>query len=448
MTSLKLHAYQERGVEFAMAHEQCYLALDLGMGKTAIALTVIARTKVQAFVFAPLRTIYSTWPEEIEKWTPHLSYYICHGPEKSLYGLEHCDIVLMNYEGLKWFAGQKGKWKKRMLILDESSMCKSHSTARFKMLKRSLTLWLPRRICMSATPAPNSYGELWSQYYLLDKGARLGKNISAFRTEYCSSFSYPGMMFTQYKVRPDKVKEIRKRISNITFRLDAKDHLDMPEITYNSIKLKLTSPLAKRYKKFEQEFVDEVTDTEAPNMAMLSMKLRQFVQGGLYDEEKVWNRVHDLKINALKELIETSAGQPILCAIQFRGELAVLQKIYGKDLPVIAGGTAPGVAANYIKQWNRGEIPLLLCHPASLSHGVNLQAGGHIILWYGLTWSLEQYLQLNGRLYRQGQKNHVVIHHLVMEDTVDEAVLKALESKNTVQKDLLDYIKQHGGMLK
>lgn len=439
---LKLHDYQERAIEFCLEKKQVYLAVDLGMGKTAIALNVIRRSGQQALVFGPLRTIYNTWPDEIKKWTPELTYMILHGPQKSLIGIEHADILLINYEGLKWLSKQKYKWKRRMVIYDESSMVKSHSAQRFKMFSKMFPMWTDYRMCLSATPAPNGLHELWSQYYLLDKGRSLGKNISTFRQEFCTSFSYPGMAFTQYKVDPRFVQRIYDLVAPRTFRLDAKDYLRMPGISYNAIKVDLPTRIKKRYDVLEREFFDDELGIEAPNMALLGMKLRQFVQGGLYDKEKVWHRLHREKLNALRELMDTSAGQPILCAIQFRGELAMIQEAF-PGVPVIAGGTSNALATKYITKWNAGSIPLLLCHPASISHGVNLQHGGHVLLWYGLTWSLEQYLQLNGRLYRQGQKQPVVIHHLVMKETIDEVVMRAISKKDAVQSDLLDYLREY-----
>jgi len=440
---LKLHNYQERAVEFCAEHKACFLAMDMGTGKTATILELIKRSGQMALVMGPLRTICSSWPDEIEKWAPGLTYKILHGAEKSLVGTKYVDILLVNYEGLKWLSQQRGHWTKRMIVYDESSMCKSHSTQRFKLLKRMSPLWTDYRLCLSATPAPNSLQELWSQYFLLDQGKRLGKNISCFRGRYCRSFSFPGMPFTQYEVAPEKKQAIIDAVAPITFRLAASDYLDMPSITYNSIGCSLTPALTKQYKLLEKEFFIELengVEIEAPQVAQLSMKLRQFVQGGLYDEEKVWHELHKIKLRALQELVETSAGQPILCAIQFKGELAMIQKAF-KGVPVIAGGTSAKAASEYIKKWNSGQIPLLLCHPASLSHGVNLQSGGHLLLWYGLTWSLEQYIQLAGRLHRQGQKRAVIIHHLVMKGTVDEAVMSALARKDTSQRALLDALK-------
>jgi len=445
MTKLKLHGYQARAVEFCLANPACFLAMDMGTGKTAVALSLTKQTGVPLFVLGPLRTIHSSWPAEIKKWAPDLSFRVLHGNTKSLAGSSNIDILLMNYEGLPWLAKQQGSWVKRAIIYDESSMCKSHSTQRFKLLSKMKPLWRDYAICLSATPAPNSLQELWAQYALLDGGKRLGKNISEFRRRYCRSFSYPGMPFTQYEVAPEKRQDIIDAVAPITFRLAAEDYLEMPSLTYNDIKCELTLKLTKQYKQLETEFflaLENGVEIEAPQIAQLGMKLRQFIQGGLYEENGTWHTLHTVKLSALKELVETSAGQPILCAIQFKGELATIRQAF-PAAPVIAGGTTAKQASEYIQQWNSGSIPLMLCHPASLSHGVNLQAGGHILLWYGLPWSLEQYIQLTGRLYRQGQKHGVIVHRLIMDETIDLAVAKALEGKSTAQRNLLAAFKAY-----
>ena len=436
------HPYQHRAIEFSLDVPASFQMMDLGMGKTMVALNVISRLKIPAIVFAPLTNIYSSWPAEIKKWAPHLSYYILHGPRKSLYGLEKCDIILTNYETIPWLAKQKTYWVKRMPIFDESSKMKSHSTQRFRLMQKSGPLWLPYRMNMSATPKPNSTHELWSQYYLLDGGKLLEKNITRFRDKYCKAISWPGMTHTEYVVRDEMIQPIYDKVAPITYRLDAADYLDMPEITYNYIPIEMPDKLKKRYKTFEERSVDPVTGIEAPNAASLANKLRQFTQGGLYNEEKQWIQIHDLKVRALEDLVESSVS-PILCAIQYKGELEVLRKVFGAHIPVIAGGTSPKKALGYIESWNRGEIPLLLCHPGSLSHGLNLQSGGHTLLWYAPTWSLEQYLQLNGRLYRQGQKSHVIIHHFILQDSIDIAVMEALNNKNFSQEEFLNYVKSY-----
>lgn len=439
----ELHGYQKRAIEFACDCPQNYQQIDLGMGKTAINLRLIQKMKQKAFVFAPLRPLYSTWPTEIKLWAPELSYAIVHGKNKFKALNSGADILLMNYEGLPWLAKQRGKWQKRMVIFDEMSMCKSHSTTRFKLLKQMFPMWNGRHHGLSATPKPNSSHDLWSQYYLLDKGVSLGHNITTFRNDYCQGYSYPGMTVTLYKVRPQAEVEIYNKIAPITFRLDAQDYLDMPPITYNIIPTRLSPKLMKAYKTLEYDLFLAIDgkEYETPNAAVCMGKLRQFVQGGLYDENKQWNPIHSIKLDTLDELIGYADG-PILCPIQFKGELAMIRKMF-PNAPVIAGGTTAIAAAHYIDQWNAGELPLLLCHPASISHGVNLQAGGHTILWYGLPWSLEQYMQLNGRVYRQGQQRGVVINILLMEDTVDEAVYEALQSKARGQEAMFKHLKAY-----
>jgi len=444
MSILKPHEYQLRATQFILDKQRVYLAIDLGMGKTLISLMAIEKAQQPALVMGPLRTIISTWPDEIEKWTPHLSYYIMHGPDKNLDEAMKHDIILINYEGLPWLAKQSGRWRKRMVIYDEASMIKSHSTQRFKLLQKMSMFWTNIRVLMSATPAPNSLGDLWSQYYLLDAGEALGENITRFRENYCKTFSYPGMPVTLYNFDQRYTQEVYDKVSPMTFRLDAEDYLDMPEISYNYIKCDLTPALMKKYREFEKSFVLDLLDSEieVPNTAVLGMKLRMFIQGGIYDKHHKWKHIHNIKLLRLQELIETAAGQPILCAIQFKGELAEIQKTLG-DVPVIAGRTPVNLASQYVDQWNEGKIPILLCHPASLAHGVNLQSGGHNLVYYSIPWSLEHYQQLNGRLHRQGQNHGVIINHLVMRNTIDETVVEALHKKDATQEDLLNHLKQH-----
>ena len=323
-------------------------------------------------------------------------------------------------------------------------MIKSPTTIRFKTLKKVFPLWSDYRFCLSATPSPNGYHELWSQYYMLDKGQRLLTSYYHFRGTY---FHYTGPPLYKTTIRKGSYERIRDAIKPITFRLDANDYLNMPETIYNDIPLELPKKLRSQYKELENNFFLEFAESEATafSAAALSMKLRQFIQGAVYTDAKrgEFYPLHQIKIDALKELLETAAGQPILCPIQFKFERRMINEIIGGDIPCIAGGTTPTDSSKYIHLWNKGEIPLLLCHPASLGHGVNLQAGGHIMLWFGLTWSLEHYMQLNGRLIRQGQKSSsVTVNHLMMKDTIDERVAKVLKTKNATQSMLLDALKR------
>ena len=439
MADLKLHAYQERAIEFCMDNPSAYLAIDMGLGKTAISLKVIERLKQPALVLGPLNTILSTWPDEIAKWVPNLTYRVLHGSDKSLQGIDQVDILLMNYEGLTWFVKQKAKWKRRIIIYDEASMVKSHSTQRFKLLRSLSNLWTPTRLALSATPAPNSLHELWSQYYLLDSGARLGKNISEFRRRYCSTFSYPGMAFTKYEVRDEKKQEIYEAIEDITFRLDAKDYLDMPEITYNTIPCKLTPALTKKYKQLEDDFflrLDQGIIT-VTNAAQLSMKLRQFIQGGLYDENREVAEIHTLKLDMLEQIQEELAGEPNLVVINFKFELEAIRKRFGASVPAITGETPVHTRVAIENEWNRGALPMVVVHPATVSRGLNLQDGGHYITWMALTWNWEHYHQLNGRLRRSGQTKPVVLNRLIIPGTIDARVAAVLEAKGANQEAVL-----------
>ena len=447
-TMPQLHQYQKNAIEFGLENKTVFFAMDLGLGKTAVALKIIEQLKQPAIVFAPLRVIHNTWPDEIKKWAPGLSYKIIHGLDKRNALLSSkVDILLINFDGLKWFFNavleRDIKWQKRVLVIDESSMIKSPSTLRFKLLKKMMPLWSDYRFCLSATPTPNGYQELWTQYYMLDKGNALTPVFHQFRNRW---FNYTGPPLYKTTVRKGASEQILKLIKPITYRLDANDYLKMPETIYNDIPLILSEPLRKKYKELEDNFFLEFVGANATafSAAALSMKLRQFIQGAVYTDKKdgSFYPLHHIKVDALKELLETSAGQPILCPIQFKFELRMIHEFIDKSIPCIAGGTGIQESNRLIKAWNNSELPLLLCHPASLGHGVNLQAGGHIMLWYGLTWSLEHYLQLNGRLRRQGQKNTVTIHHLIMKDTVDERVVKVLKDKNATQSKLLDALKR------
>jgi hypothetical protein len=279
---------------------------------------------------------------------------------------------------------------------------------------------------------------------MLDKGKCLFDNYYRFRGTY---FSYSGPPVYKTTIRKGGYEEILRNIKDITFRLDANDYLNMPKTIYNDIPLVLPKKLQDKYKKLEDNFFLEFAESEATafSAAALSMKLRQFIQGAVYTDAKIgeFYPLHQLKIDALKELLETAAGQPILCPIQFKFERKMINEFIGSDIPCIAGGTSPRDSTRFIKQWNESNIPLLLCHPASLGHGVNLQAGGHIMLWFGLPWSLEHYLQLNGRLIRQGQESgSVTVNHLIMKNTIDERVVSVLKKKNATQSMLLDALKR------
>lgn len=452
MDILALHQYQDDGVDFFEKVKTPFLALDMGLGKTAIVLTFLRRMGLKAIVLGPLGALINTWPDEIDKWTPELTYDLLHGPTKDLtLAKSTADVLLLNYHGIKWFFSAVQKkdiwWEPRVLILDESSMVKSPSTQRFKMLKKMEPLWSEYKACLSATPSPNGLHDLWTQYFLLDRGKRLGDVFYKFRNNY---FNYSGPPLFKTYPRKGSLERISKAVKPITYRLAAEDYLKMPEYIHNEIKLTLTPKLRERYKYLEENFFLEFSESEATafSAAALSMKLRQFLQGAVYVDTpypvatKPHEVIHQMKIEALKELLETSAGRPILCPIQFKFEREMINKALKKDVPCIAGGVKPATSRRLITAWNKGELPLLLCHPASIGHGTNLQGGGHIVLWYGLTWNLDHYVQLNGRVYRQGQKHAVIINHFIVKDTLDERVIKVLKTKGATQEQLLKALKR------
>jgi len=444
----QLHNYQKQAIIRMLNSDELALFHDLGLGKTIVSLVTSKRLIMdkrvkRILIVAPLSVIYNVWEQEAKKWayTSDLKFSVLHGSEKAGRLGSADNIFLINYEGIIWLCDHLRRHYKifpfDMVIFDESSKLKSSRTKRFKTLKGLINRF-KRRYLLTASPASNSLMDLWSQFYIMEEGKTFGKSFGRFQRRYFHE-AYP----YKWILNDGSKKEIYHKAAPKVDRLEAKDYLEIPKITYNIIPLHFPPFLEKKYNELENEFFLKLKETEIEvfNMAALSMKLRQFIQGGLYDSEKVWHNLHKIKLNALKDLVNTSVGQPILCAIQFRGELTMIQKVLGK-IPVIAGGTPISQAREYIKKWNKGLIPFLVCHPASLSHGVNLQSGGHILLWYGLTYSLEQYLQLNGRLHRQGQNNRVIIHHLIIQNTIDVVLLKALKDKAVNQNDLLNYFKK------
>jgi SNF2 family DNA or RNA helicase len=446
---MKLHEYQKKAIKFGLENKAVYYAIDLGLGKTAIDLHRIKIMKnhgIKSIVFAPIPVIYNTWPMEIKNWGLDLSFEILHGPEKSyILQKKNPDIFLINYEGLKWFreaiSTYVPKWKPRSLVLDEGSFIKDPSTLRFKSLKKMMPLWHERRSVLSATPAPNGYHNLWTQYYMLDRGLRLGKTYNEFRGRF---FHYSGPPLFKTTIRPGMDVGIQRLIKDITFRLE---NTDRPyEMVFNNIPLELPPKMRELYNRLEKDFLLEFegSDATAFSAAALSMKLRQFIQGAIYTntETKSYEILHQVKAEALKALVEALNGNPLLCAIQFRFELEMINKIFGKEVPYIAKGISPKRVMQLVDEWNSGSIPLLLCHPASIGHGVNMQKSGYNLLWYAQTWSLEHYQQLIGRIARQGQMSKtVVINTLMLKNTIDERITKTIQKKGITQKDLLDALK-------
>ncbi len=438
-----LHDYQERGVKFIKEVGKCGLFIALGMGKTLTSLTAISDLSdsmdvSKVLIIAPLRVANTTWHKELKSWehTKHLSYSICTGSEKNrLQGLmKNSDIYIINRENVKWLVDHYGKkWPFDMVVIDESSSFKSATSQRWKAL-RKVTPYIDRTVLLTGTPAPNGLMDLYAQVYLLDTGARLGRNMTAYKARFFET-DYMG-----YKYTPREGSEniVYSLISDLVMTMRAEDYLQLPDRIDLVQSVTLPTKLKAQYDTLEKEFIAEINDTELAvfNAAALANKLLQFSNGAAYtDEHKNWVELHNGKLDALKEIVEDNSGENILVAYNYKTDLERLQKTFPNAVVLDKEGLS-------VDKWNRGEIKMLLAHPASAGHGLNLQHGGSMIVWFGLNWSLELYQQFNGRLHRQGQTKPVRIIHLVAEGCIDEKVMTAIEGKAKTQDELLDYLKQ------
>ena len=441
--------YQQYAINHILDHQASGLFLDMGMGKTVSSLTAVddliflgEATKV--LVIAPKRVAEDTWSTEVEKWD-HLKHLkiskILGTPKKRLEAAEaEADIYVTNRENVEWLVDNYFKnWKWDTLIIDELSSFKSSKAKRFRALKK-VRPYFKRIIGLTGTPAPNSLIDLWPQIYLLDGGERLGKTITGYRERYFTPGDRNQFVVFNYNLRPGAEEAIHNKISDICVSMKADDYLDMPERIDNIIKVDLPKKALKEYEELEKELIIKLDDEDitAANSAVLTGKLLQMCNGAIYaDETKEVINIHDEKLNALIDIIEAANGKPVLIFYSFKHDLIRIQKFLKKNK--IKGQELGGPEG--IKKWNNGEISVLLLHPASAGHGLNLQYGGNIIVWFGLTWSLELYQQACARLYRQGQKETVIIHHIIAKGTVDEDVMKALQGKEINQNMLLEAVK-------
>ncbi len=421
----------------------------MGMGKTVSSLTAIddllflsEATKV--LVIAPKRVAEDTWSTEVEKWD-HLKHLriskILGTPKKRLEAAEaDVDIYVTNRENVEWLVDNYFKnWKWDTLIVDELSSFKSSKAKRFRALKK-VRPYFKRIIGLTGTPAPNSLIDLWPQLYLLDGGERLGKTITGYRERYFVPGDRNQFVVFNYNLREGAEEAIHSKISDICVSMKADDYLDMPERVDNKVIVELPKKAMKEYEELEKELIIQLDDEDisASNSAVLTGKLLQMCNGAIYaDETKEVISIHDEKLNALMDIIEAANGKTVLIFYSFKHDLIRIKEFLKKNK--IKGQELGG--SEDIKKWNDGEIPVLLLHPASAGHGLNLQYGGNIIVWFGLTWSLELYQQACARLYRQGQKESVVIHHIIARSTVDEDVMKALQGKEINQNLLLEAVK-------
>ena len=447
------HTYQQMAIDKILDTPKAGLFLDMGLGKTVITLTAIEELMNNRFeidrvlVIAPLRVAEDTWSRESQKWDhlKHLriSKVLGSARERRKALAREADIYIVNRENVVWLTDELSQvgdgWDFDMVVIDELSSFKSHSAKRFKALRKYITR-SSRVVGLTGTPAPNGLIDLWSQIYLLDGGERLGKTITGFRERYFLPNQRNQTMIYNYKPKEEAERAINAKIADICISMRAEDWLEMPERIDNVQSVKLSATELAKYYQFEHDCYMEFLEGEvtAASAAALSNKLLQYSNGAMYLPDGGYVKTSDAKLEMLEEIIEVSGGKPILCFYSYRHDLErIMERFkYAKKLE----------GSDDIEKWNNGEIPLLLAHPAGAGHGLNLQAGGNIIVWFGLTCSLELYQQANARLYRQGQENAVIIHHLITEGTADESVLKSLQGKKDVQDELLDSLKaKYGG---
>lgn len=436
------HEYQEYAKEFIVSRKVSALFLDCGLGKTVITLTAIWELLLDYFeirrvlVIAPLRISRDTWRGELEKWD-HLS-----GIEMSLVlGSEkerrtalnrRANVYVINRENVEWLV-ENYRWDFDMVVIDELSSFKSHKAKRFKALKKVRPM-VKRIIGLTGTPAPNGLIDLWAEIGILDMGQRLGRFIGGYRERFFVPDKRSREMVFSYKPREGAEEMIYVLISDICISMKAADYLEMPECIYNRVEVAMNEKEMKLYGQLEKDMLLPFADgdIDAVNAAALSGKLMQMANGAVYDENGNVKHIHDRKLEALEDLVEAANGKSVLIAYWYQHDLDRIKKRTG----AVALDTAEDM-----QRWNKGEIPVAIIHPASAGHGLNLQAGGSTLVWFGLTWSLELYQQTNARLWRQGQKETVVIHHLIAKDTLDEKVMAALEKKDCGQSALVEAVK-------
>jgi len=452
------HAYQERVIERMLRQERLGLLLDPGLGKTPTTLEAFRRLHAvceaaRLLVVAPLRPAYTVWPEEARKWAQfrHLKVHVLHGKGKTEAALEEgvADVYVINSEGLGWLALQRWRWPD-MLAVDESTKFKRLSAQRSRLLRQTLR-HVPRRHIRTGTPAPNGIEDLHGQINILDDGLALGRKMKDFREKFCAPVPV-GDNRWEWVVRESQIPEIYRRIEPLVVRLDARDYLELPEKVVTEVVVDLPSKARALYDTLREELVIELNEGSvvALNAGSLTAKCRQVANGTVYlsDDGEVSSRserrsaqIHAEKTNALSELVEELGGKPVLVAYEFQHELPAIKQalrgIVGGEVPHLGGGVSAARGVELERAWNAGRLRVLLVHPQSAAHGLNLQAGGAHIIWYSLPWDLELYDQLNGRLWRQGQQaERVFIYHLVARRTIDGIVSRALRRKAASQDAL------------
>ena len=447
----KPHDYQKHCIDKIITTKKLGLFLDMGLGKTVTTLTAVKELKYNRFevrkvlVIAPKKVAEGTWSREADKWdhTKMLRVSPVLGSQaKRIKALNTpADIYIINRENVCWLVDYyKNDWPFDMVVVDESSSFKSHKAKRFKSLS-SVSGHIERMVLLTGTPSPNSLADLWSQVYLIDGGQRLEKRYTHFREKYFDPGQRNGYVVFNYNAKPGSENAILSRIADICISMKASDYLQLPDVVDHEIPVVLDSKAAKAYYELEKQMVLQLPEDDeeisVASAAALSNKLLQFANGAVYDDDHNYYEVHNCKIDAFLELIESLQGKPALVFYNFQHDKArILKALEKSKLRVRELKTAADEDA-----WNNHEVDILLAHPASSAYGLNLQEGGNHVVWFGLTWNYEQYTQANARLHRQGQTEKVIIHHLICSGTRDEDVMQALKRKEDVQEWVMQSLK-------
>lgn len=444
------HDYQVYATNFILDNPVSAVFLDMGLGKSVLTLTAIFDLCLDSFlvqkvlVIAPLRVARDTWPAEIEKWDhlKGLTYSVAVGTETERKAAlrQNVFVYIINRENVQWLVEESGNsFDYDMVVIDELSSFKSYQAKRFRSLLKVRPL-VKRIVGLTGTPSSNGLMDLWAEFRILDMGKRLGRYITHYRNAYFQPDKRNGQVVFSYKPLPGAEEKIYDAISDITISMKAADHLQMPECFHNDAIVTLSEKEWKVYDSMRKDLVISLKGEEidAGNAAALANKLSQMANGAVYGEDRRVFRIHDRKLDMLEDLIEAANGKPVLVAYWFKHDLErISERLHKLHIPFSTMDSSESIV-----RWNRGEIPVALIHPASAGHGLNLQAGGSTLVWYGLTWSLELYQQTNARLWRQGQTaDTVVIHHIITKNTIDERIMNALKKKDKTQSALIDAVK-------
>ena len=449
----KPHEYQQYAISYIESHPTAAVLLDMELGKTVITLTAIKDLLFDSFdvhrvlVIAPLRVARDTWPMETEKWDhlAILTYSVVVGSaaERKAALARQADIYIINRENVSWLCEQSGyPFDFDMVVVDELSSFKNYQSKRFKTLMKARPK-VKRMVGLTGTPSSNGLMDLFAEFKLLDMGKRLGRFIGQYRSAYFTPDKRNGQVVFSYRPLPGAEDEIYRKISDISISMKSTDHLPMPELISSQYEVQLSKPERKRYEELKKELVLQLPDGDvtAANAASLTMKLSQMANGAIYSDDGTVLPIHDRKLDALEDIIESANGKPVLVAYWFKHDLLrIRQRFTVREIKT----------SQDITDWNAGTIPAAVIHPASAGHGLNLQQGGSTLVWFGLTWSLELYQQTNARLWRQGQTSGtVVIQHIITKGTIDGRILKALKEKNKTQAALIDAVRAslQGGSL-